>query len=234
MITAKAANSRIESCRRVFLRRAVLGRAALAVPRGGILANAFALSAAAALRLVEGAPSVTAQGAAVLRALHQVIDYPRILEDPLALPIIGRDGERALQAAVDRQAHGLRAFVALRSRYAEDRLAAAVARGVRQYVVLGAGLDTFACRIVFEFSLPESQLSDAARSSRGRSVARMAKLGEPWLTIFEPEALADGLRAAGFNGVDTLQPADANLAYFSGRADSLRIGGSGRIAAARV
>ena len=40
----------------------------------------------------------------------------------------------------------MRASIVMRSRYAEDRLAAAVARGVRQYVVLGAGLDTFAYR----------------------------------------------------------------------------------------
>jgi O-methyltransferase involved in polyketide biosynthesis len=36
--------------------------------------------------------------------------------------------------------------VVLRSRYAEDRLALAASRGVRQYVILGAGMDTFAYR----------------------------------------------------------------------------------------
>ncbi len=329
MTTTEAPSKLPDPRRRSVLRCAIVGSAALACRYDGVIASAFAQPVAAASRLAEGAPSVTAQGAAVLRALHQVIDYPRILDDPLALPIIGRDGERGLQAAADLQAHGLRAFVALRSRYAEDRLAAAVARGVRQYVVLGAGLDTFAYRnphsgrglkvfevdhpatqrwklarlqaagvsvppdltfvpvdfetqtlrgqlqrtgfrfndpaffsmlgvvvyltesavmqtmrfvsegatgteIVFEFSLPESRLTEAARLSRERSIARMVALGEPWLTFFEPESLADGLRAAGFNGVDMLQPADANVTYFSGRVDRLRIGGSGYIAAAQV
>lgn len=41
---------------------------------------------------------------------------------------------------------GLRAGLVARSRFAEDELARAVAAGVRQYVVLGAGLDTFAYR----------------------------------------------------------------------------------------
>ena len=118
--------------RRVFLQRALLGGVALASPYSGMIASAFAQPSGAAARLAEGAPSLTAQGAAVMRALHQVIDYPRVLDDPLAVSIIGAEGARALQPAADRQEHGLRAFIALRSRYAEDRLAAAVERGVRQ------------------------------------------------------------------------------------------------------
>ncbi len=314
--------------RRAFLQRALLGGAALASPYGGMIASAFAQSSSAAARLAEGAPSLTAQGAALLRALHQVIDYPRILDDPLAVTIMG-DGTRYLQAAADRQAHGLRAFIALRSRYAEDRLAAAVERGVRQYVILGAGLDTFAYRnphaerglkvfevdhpatqrwkraqlaavgiplppslsfapvdfetqdlaqqlraagfdsskpaffsllgvviylseaaamqsfgfvsrcaagseIVFEFSLPSSRLSDAARANRETEMARVAAIGEPWITFFEPEPLAGQLRTLGFSGVDMLRPQEANREYFAGRIDGLRIGASGYMTAARV
>ena len=60
-------------------------------------------------------------------------------------------------------ARDFRAFMAARSRYAEDRLAEAVARRVAQYVVLGAGLDTFAYRNpfpplrVFEVDFPATQ-----------------------------------------------------------------------------
>src|SRR5262245_26726800 len=122
MIRGKTMSRLIDVNRRTFLHRALLGSATLALFRGGFPASAFGQSSAMASRLAEGAPSATAQGAAVWRALHQVIDYPRVLDDPLAVPIIGREGARALQSAADRQAHSLRAFIALRSRYAEDRL----------------------------------------------------------------------------------------------------------------
>src|SRR5437867_11461003 len=95
-------------------------------------------------------PSATAEGAATLRAAHQVLDDPRTPDDPLALRIIGGESERALRSDPRRldspASRPLRAFVAVRSRYAEDPLAEAVKRGVRQYVILGAGLDTFAYR----------------------------------------------------------------------------------------
>ena len=59
----------------------------------------------------------------------------------------------------------MRAFIVARSRYAEDELARAVASGTAQYVILGAGLDTFACRnphaasrlSVFEVDHPDTQ-----------------------------------------------------------------------------
>src|SRR5215467_13564473 len=95
-------------------------------------------------------PSATAQGAAMYRAAHQLLDHPLVFSDPLALRIIGREAAESLQSGEDHHAQaagtGLRAFVAARSRFTEDRLAAALGQGVRQYVVLGAGLDTFAYR----------------------------------------------------------------------------------------
>jgi methyltransferase (TIGR00027 family) len=113
----------------------------------------------------KGSPSATAQRVARYRAEHQVWDVPPVFTDPLALPILGDDaaaiGARPVQETPDVRA--LRAFVAVRSRFAEDALAAAVARGVRQYVVLGAGLDTFAYRNphrdlrVFEVDYPATQ-----------------------------------------------------------------------------
>src|SRR4029453_756865 len=135
--------------RRTFLRPALTGGGVLALFPGGFSATPFGQPFATASRLTEGAPSATAQGAAVWRALHQIIDYPRVLDDPLAVPIIGREGARALQFAADRQANALRAFIALRSRYAEDRLAAAVGRGGRQARVPGAGPDTLSFTIPY-------------------------------------------------------------------------------------
>ena len=94
--------------------------------------------------------SRTAAGVAWLRAAHQVVDSPpRILDDPIA-PALFPDA--AVQLAARRAelstpgTLALGAHVLLRSRFAEDQLAAAVWRGVLQYVILGAGLDTFGYR----------------------------------------------------------------------------------------
>lgn len=153
-------------------------------------------------------PSRTAQGAALHRAAHQLLDTPQVFADPLALRIIGREAESELRAALLRirtERAGLRAFIAARSRFSEDTLAEAVAQGVRQYVLLGAGLDTFAYRAakafpglsVFEVDHPATQ---------GWKRERLAEAGiviPDMLTYapvnFESETLADGLARAGFD-----------------------------------
>jgi methyltransferase (TIGR00027 family) len=107
---------------------------------------------------------------AVRRAAHQLLDRPCVFEDPLALRVIGPEHAAALRANPGSQedspiAPYLRAFMAARSRYAEDRLHAAVAEGMRQYAILGSGLDTFAYRnpypsgrlCVFEVDHPATQ-----------------------------------------------------------------------------
>jgi methyltransferase (TIGR00027 family) len=96
-------------------------------------------------------PSKTAFRVALRRAVHQVLDDPRVFEDPLALAIVGADaGElRSDEKSQGRISRAMRAFMAVRSRHAEDGLAAAFGGGARQYVVLGAGLDTFAYRNPF-------------------------------------------------------------------------------------
>lgn len=118
--------------------------------------------------MITGQPSRTAMRVALRRAAHQLLDDPRVFDDPLAIRIIGPADADALRA--DPRAHdatpfdrALRAFLAARSRIAEDALARAVGAGVRQYVVLGAGLDTFAYRNpfagldVFEVDFPATQ-----------------------------------------------------------------------------
>jgi methyltransferase (TIGR00027 family) len=151
----------------------------------------------------EGRPSRTAQRVAVRRAAHQLLDRPLVFEDPYALKIIGPDAAAATLAKADgRVSSSFRAFMAVRSRYSEDELAAAVARGVRQYIVLGAGLDTFAWRNpwpdlqVFEVDFPATQHWKRQR------LANVGMGVPPTLTFapvdFESQTLADGLRAAGF------------------------------------
>ena len=95
--------------------------------------------------------SRTALGVAALRAVHQLLDgEPKILHDPIAVRLLDADMLQQIQSNPAR-AHepltvGLRSHVVLRSRYAEERMAQAVQRGVRQCVILGAGFDTFAYR----------------------------------------------------------------------------------------
>jgi methyltransferase (TIGR00027 family) len=97
-----------------------------------------------------GSPSKTALSVAVRRAEHQLFDFPHVLEDPLACRIIGPMAATSMVfgwwTAYLPASRYLRAFMAVRSRYAEDQLARAIAWGTTQYVILGAGLDTFAYR----------------------------------------------------------------------------------------
>ncbi len=98
--------------------------------------------------MLEQQPSRTAFAAAAHRAAHQLLERGAIFKDPLALAILGQDAETvARDAEADPARTGMRAFIAARSHFAEGALAAGVAaRGVRQLVVLGAGLDTLAYR----------------------------------------------------------------------------------------
>lgn len=274
----------------------------------------------------EGRPSATALRAAIHRAAHQLLDVPKILDDPLALQIIGANVESKLRANLWRfqKSRFLRAFIVLRSRYAEDELARAIQRGVRQYVILGAGLDTFGYRnpypgsrlrvfevdhpatqswkrvrlreaeiaipdsltfapvdfeketladglnragfraeesaffsllgvvvyltktavmetfkfvaslpagseIVFDYGILPSLLSDTQRSSRESLASRVAAIGEPWITYFDPVSLARDLRGIGFKEVKDFGPEEANARYFKDRTDGLRVGGSSRL-----
>ncbi|HEX5685580.1 MAG TPA: SAM-dependent methyltransferase [Ideonella sp.] len=97
-----------------------------------------------------GEPSRTAQYVATLRAVHALLDDPIVLDDPVALPLLGAETAAALKedpfGCNDPMARSLRAGLVARSRVAEDELARRVDAGLRQYVLLGAGLDTFSAR----------------------------------------------------------------------------------------
>jgi len=154
----------------------------------------------------EGKFSRTAQRVAIRRAAHQLLDEPKVLDDPLALRIIGSEAAAALRS--DPKEHhafsrAFRAFMAARSRFAEDELARAVADRVTQYVILGAGLDTFAYRNphpglrVFEIDHPATQAWKREQlQSAGIAIP-------PSLTFvpvdFEHQTLANALARSGLN-----------------------------------
>jgi methyltransferase (TIGR00027 family) len=138
------------------------------------------------------------------RAAHHSLDDPRVFNDPLALAMAGGESERPPEAQHP-FSRALRAFLAVRSRYAEDQLARAVERSVGQYVVLGAGLDTFAYRNPFRSEeLRVFEVDHPATQAWKRE--RLAEAGIPVpkeLTFaavdFERESLEDGLLRAGFD-----------------------------------
>jgi methyltransferase (TIGR00027 family) len=288
-----------------------------------------------AIEMEEGRPSFTAMAAAIDRAAHLMLDdRPKIFEDTFALALSGCADEAALRARLDarlaaraaiagpdltRAAFNFaRSLVAVRARYVEDELTEAIKRGVSQYVILGAGLDSFAYRRpelvntlrVFEVDHPATQAWKRARlhelnlaipsnlvfvpldfkqqsliESLGlfgyrsdtpglfswlgvvpylthdaifytlRAVASMARgtdiifdypppaelldgegrqlleittkavaaQGEPFLTFFEPAALAEQVRELGFAEVWDLGAEELNARYFANRYDGLRM-----------
>jgi len=144
-------------------------------------------------------------GAAFHRAAHQVLEEGRIFADPLALHIFGYD-EAAVRAEAERrpESRRMRLFIAVRTRFAEDALAAAVEGGVRQLVVLGAGLDTYAYRgamrdrlRLFEVDHPATQEWKRRRLAEAGIEAPVNLTFAP--VDFERETLPAGLEAAGFD-----------------------------------
>jgi len=150
-------------------------------------------------------PSRTALMIARQRAAHQVLDHGAILYDPFAMKILGEDEKDVLQFA---NAHPLASIGHLittaRSRIAEDALARAVESGIRQVVILGAGLDTFALRSphaaqqirIYEVDHPATQAWKRQRLAEGQIAL------PPWLIFvpvdFEQDDVGAKLVAAGF------------------------------------
>ncbi len=153
-------------------------------------------------------PSHTALRVALRRAAHQLYDSPPLVfEDPIAVSILGDEYLPEVHKTATKLhkpfSVALRAFLVARSRYAEDSLAHAVANGAKQYVLLGAGLDTFAHRNphsqlhVFEVDHPATQ-------QWKRELLEATALPTPAnLTYthvdFEHETLPEQLLASGFN-----------------------------------
>ena len=113
--------------------------------------------------------SATARLTAVARALHREEPPPWVLDDYLALGLAGDDGpalrERLMREMAREDLLAFSRWVCVRARFPEDIVEDAVAAGVGQYVILGAGLDSFAYRRhdlldrvrVYEVDHPETQ-----------------------------------------------------------------------------
>ncbi|MQY22018.1 class I SAM-dependent methyltransferase [Nocardia macrotermitis] len=156
-------------------------------------------------------PSGTALVTAYARAYHQLADRPIILTDPLALPLLGITEAELIEKVDPASGHivsavsdkSRRQFFATRTRFAEDRVAAAYTTGTRQVVILGAGLDTFAYRNphpdlhVYEVDHPATQAWKRERLTA-------AGIDHPGTLTFVPvdfetQTLATQLESAGFD-----------------------------------
>jgi methyltransferase (TIGR00027 family) len=155
---------------------------------------------------MQSTASRTARGVAIRRAAHQLLDHPPVFEDPLALAILDKDTAQLLEADLSRfeNSPNLRAFVAARSRFAEEELASAFHRGVRQFVLLGAGLDTFAYRNPFgDSGVRIFEVDHPATQAWKREQLAEAGITEPPLLRFVPldfesRSLAEALQESGF------------------------------------
>ncbi len=161
-------------------------------------------------------PSRTALRVALRRAAHQLVDmHPLVFEDPFAVPILGSEAQEELgrtpKASQRPFSAALRAWMVARARFAEDVLAARMASqtvaqrqgpGAVQYLVLGAGLDTFALRNpypglqVYEVDHPATQ---AWKRERLRAAHLVLPSSAHLVPVdFERRSLAACLMAAGF------------------------------------
>jgi methyltransferase (TIGR00027 family) len=155
-----------------------------------------------------GEPSRSALKVAALRAAHQLLDEPIVLHDPIALPILSPRAEAELRdnpfTLNDPISRGLRAALVVRSKLAEDELSRCVASGIKQYVVLGAGLDTFAFRNIHsDKGLQVFEVDHPSTQGWKRQALHNASIKIPDSMTFVPVdfergSLAGGLRQAGF------------------------------------
>ena len=156
----------------------------------------------------EAQPSRTALRVAMRRGAHQVIDAePLIFPDPFALRVLDQatveEIKRTPEAGRQPYSAAMRSWIIVRARVAEDTLHQAVATsGATQYLVLGAGLDTFALRNpyphlrVFEVDFPATQAWKRERlRSGGLSLPHTATLVP---IDFETHSLRHELDNAGF------------------------------------
>jgi len=160
--------------------------------------------------LPERHASRTALATAYLRAAHQLLDArPLLLDDAMAVRLLGERARRRILAAAPRYrtpaGESLRSHVVLRARFAEDRLASAVARGVSQYVIVGAGFDTFALRRpAWAKALRVVEADHRASQDKKRRRIAAAGLEVPAGLVlvavdFERESLREGLLRHGLS-----------------------------------
>ncbi|HVU46716.1 MAG TPA: class I SAM-dependent methyltransferase [Terracidiphilus sp.] len=150
-------------------------------------------------------PSRTALMIARQRAAHQLLDHGSILNDPFAMKILCEDESDVLQFSNTHPSASIgRLFTTARSRIAEDALSKAVERGIRQIVILGAGLDTFALRNphstlqihIYEVDHPATQAWKLERLTEAQIVLPPGLIFVP--VDFERDDVGEKLVNAGF------------------------------------
>jgi methyltransferase (TIGR00027 family) len=162
----------------------------------------------------QGRPSFTALTAAAARAAHLIVDAePRIFTDPLAGRLLGDRAEELISYHTLHGTHpvlsGARVQVSCRSRYAEEALARAAAACVAQYVILGAGLDSFAYRGGLAGQVRVFEVDHPASQEAKRSALAVAEIPVPGNVTFVPADLAAGslVRCLAGTGFDRSAPA---------------------------
>ena len=150
--------------------------------------------------------STTAVGAAMFRAAHQLLDGGSpLLRDEVILRLLKKEAiDHILQRKSDFFLPGsiaMRTHMILRSRYAEDCLYEAYTRGVRQYLLLGAGVDTFAWRRpVWAEGLQVIEADVAVSQANKQELLREAGLAVPDHCSFVAVDLETDDLAAAFAG----------------------------------
>ncbi len=164
--------------------------------------------------MIDQIASRTAIAAGYLRAAHQILDAkPLILDDPVALILLGPGAEKRIMSTVGKymtpEAKALRSHIVLRSRYTEDRLQLSIKRGVSQYVIVGAGFDTFAIRQpAWATHLKIIEMDHRDTQDLKRAKISAAEMSVPANVVFadidfESESLEEGLIR---NGIPSKEP----------------------------
>ncbi len=181
-----------------------------------------------------GKHSYMAEGSAYLRAVHMSVDgEPKVLDDPLAATLLGSDLDDKIATDRERLARPelikARSLIIMRSRYAEDELAAAINRGVTQYVILGAGLDTSPYRSAhpaqqiktFEVDHPDTQRWKLERLNHAGVQIRDNL--QHIAVDFETDSLTERLTAGGFNYDEPTFFSWLGVSYYLNRESVLNI-----------
>ncbi|ENU91871.1 hypothetical protein F971_02964 [Acinetobacter vivianii] len=156
----------------------------------------------------EGQSSRTAEAAAALRANHFQNAADPVFADPFAFELTSKGWKALLSTPLtvklmnssvfNRTLGLLTGQVVGRSRYAEDQLYAAIERGVEQYVLVGAGLDSFTLRQAQQF--PQLKIYEVDHpDTQAEKQNKLRQLGELPVNVefvaidFEKESIADAL-----------------------------------------
>ena len=153
-------------------------------------------------------PDNTAVRVALWRALHVQVDSPpHVFEDEVGLKLVAPQDDWRSRPDMSPFTRPFRASIVARARFIEDLVAEKVSQGVTQYVILGAGLDTFAQRrpehasrmLVFEIDKPGPQEWKRQRLIEiGFGIAPYLRLVS--VNFETQEAWRERLTASGFDG----------------------------------